>query len=140
MIDPALPEESARVDAKLLRQFAGLWMVFWSALASWQVYQGRPTRAAVLAGVGAVLGVSGLVKPEAIRPVFSALNAIARPIGLVMTRIILSIAYYGLFTPLALVFRVIGRDPLSRKRRLDAETYWTARSKAHEPRRYFRQV
>lgn len=140
MIDPAFPEESAGVDARLLRQFAGLWMVFWSALASWQIYQGRPTRAVVLVGVGVMLGVAGLAKPEVIRPVFSALNAIARPIGLVMTRIILGIAYYLLFTPLALVFRVIGRDPLSRKRRRDAETYWTARSGFHEPRRYFRQV
>jgi hypothetical protein len=86
------------------------------------------------------LGGVGLVRPETIRPFFAALNAIARPIGAVMTRIILGVAYYGLFTPLALVFRAMGRDPLFRQRRPGATTYWTARPETQEPRRYFRQV
>ena len=140
MIDPAIPEETAGVDARLLRQFAGLWLVFWTALASWQLYQGRATRAAVLAGMALALAAPGLIRPDAIRPFFSALNAIARPIGLVMTRIILGAAYYGLFTPLALLFRAIGRDPLFRERRRDTPTYWTTRTTTQEPRRYFRQV
>ncbi|HYN06263.1 MAG TPA: hypothetical protein VES67_02635 [Vicinamibacterales bacterium] len=140
MIDPALHEETAQVDARLLRQFAGLWLVFWGGLAAWQLYQGRPTRAAVLGGLAVALGAVGLARPETIRPFFAALNAIARPIGAVMTRIVLGIAYYGLFTPLALVFRAMGRDPLFRQRRSGATTYWTARTGTQEPRRYFRQV
>ncbi len=97
-------------------------------------------RAAIFAGIGATLGLAGLVKPEAIRPFFAALNGIARPIGLVMTRVILGVAYFGLFTPVALVFRMMGRDPLERKRHADVPTYWHRRTRPNEPRRYFRQV
>jgi len=53
---------------------------------------------------------------------------------------VLGVAYYLLFTPLALVFRLIGRDALSLKRRSDARTYWAPRNGTQEPRRYLRQV
>jgi hypothetical protein len=140
MIDPALPEETPEINARMLRQFAGLWLVFWTALAVWQLGQGRPARAGVLVVIALVLGVVGLLKPEAIRVVFGAVSAITRPIGLVMSRIVLALAYYGLFTPLAMVFRLMGRDPLSRKRRAETGSYWTTRTGSQEPRRYLRQI
>ena len=140
MIDPALPEETPETNARILRQFAGLWLLFWTALAVWQLAHGRPARAGVLVGVATVLGVSGLLKPEAIRPVFAAVSAITRPIGLVMSRIVLGLAYYVLFTPLAMLFRLMRRDPLSRKRRTEVDSYWTTRTGRQEPRRYLRQI
>jgi hypothetical protein len=140
MIDPALHEETAAVDARLLRQFAGLWLLFWGGLAAWHVYRGLGPGVTVFAALAATLGVVGLARPETIRPLFAVLTAVAQPIGAVMTRIVLGVAYYGLFTPLALAFRAIGRDPLFRRRRPGATTYWTARPNTQEPRRYFRQV
>lgn len=140
MIDPALPEETAHVDARMLRQFAGLWLVVFSALAAWQYAGGHPTRALVFGGLAAALGPMGLARPETIRPVFALLTAVTRPIGMVMTRVVLGAAYYGMFTPLALFFRAKGRDPLSRARRTDVNTYWTARTGKQDPRRYLRQV
>ena len=66
--------------------------------------------------------------------------AVTRPIGMLMTRVVLGVAYYGMFTPLALFFRAKGRDPLSRTRRADARAYWTTRTGTPEPRWYLRQV
>jgi hypothetical protein len=140
MIDPELPEETASVDARMLRQFAVLWLLVWSGLAVWQWSHGHSTWAMVLGAVALAFGPIGLVKPEAIRPVFAALTALTRPIGIVMTRVVLAVAYYLLFTPLALIFRLIGRDALSRKRRTDVRTYWSPRTDTQEPRRYLRQV
>jgi hypothetical protein len=139
MIDPALPEETARVDARVLRQFAGFWLVLWSGIALWQLTAGRTIVATLIGGAAVLVGVAGLARPPLVRPIFSTLNVIARPIGIVMTRVVLAVAYYGLFTPLALVFRAIGRDPLHRARRATS-SYWTARPGNSEPRRYFRQV
>jgi saxitoxin biosynthesis operon SxtJ-like protein len=140
MIDPELPEDAPPVDARQLRQFAGLWLLVWSGMAAWQLVRGHSTRAVIFAGVAVGLGVAGLIRPEAIRPVFALLSAVTRPIGLVMTRVVLGVAYYGLVTPLALFFRVTGRDPLARTRRSGATTHWTPRSGKPEPRRYLRQV
>ena len=140
MIDPALPEEAPRIDRRVLRQFAGLWLLLWSGLAFWQWSNGHPTRAWIFGAMAALIGLLGLARPESIRPFFSALIALTRPIGLVMTRVVLGLAFYGLFTPLALVFRLLGRDPLFRKRRQGVPTYWKDRSGPPEPRRYLRQA
>ena len=140
MIDPELPEETATVDGRLLRQFAVLWLLVWSALAVWQYSAGHTTRALVFGGLAVALGPMGLFRPETIRPVFAILTAVTRPIGMVMTRVVLAAAYYGMFTPIALFFRAKGRDPLARTRRTDATTYWTTREKTQDPRRYLRQV
>jgi hypothetical protein len=47
--------------------------------------------------------------------------------------------FYGLFTPIGLLFRLIGRDPLHRTRRAELETYWSPKPSADDPRRYFKQ-
>ena len=50
----------------------------------------------------------------------------AHALGWVNTRIILTLVYYFVFTPLALIFRVVGKDPMNRKLQL-VETYWVER-------------
>ena len=47
--------------------------------------------------------------------------------------------FYGLFTPIGLVFRLIGRDPLQRARRPGSESYWTPKPAPADLRRYFKQ-
>ena len=42
---------------------------------------------------------------------------LAFPIGWTVSQVILLLMFYGLFTPIGLVFRLIGRDPLHRARR-----------------------
>ena len=39
--------------------------------------------------------------------------------------LLLGILFYGIFTPLAFIFRVAGRDKLNRKFPCDTESYWT---------------
>ncbi len=53
-------------------------------------------------------------------------------LGFINTRIILAVVYYVMFTPAAIVMRVIGRDPL-RRSKADG-TYWIARAqqRSHE--------
>ena len=65
--------------------------------------------------------------------------ALAFPIGWTVSLIMLAILYYGLFTPIGLVFRLIGRDALQRSRRPGLETYWTPKPTTTDPRRYFKQ-
>ena len=45
---------------------------------------------------------------------------LAFPIGWTVSQVILLLMFYGLFTPIGLVFRLIGRDPLQRARRAGA--------------------
>jgi hypothetical protein len=139
MIDPALPERSHVVDRRMLRQFAGLCILVFGALCWWQIQQGHTARAMAFGVVAFGLGPLGLVAPNTIRAFHSFLNAVTRPIGLVVTRLILGVMFYGLFTPVALVFRAMGRDQLGRRRNPARATYWIERPGGMDVRRYLRQ-
>jgi hypothetical protein len=138
VIDPKLVADPPVVTKRMLRQFAALWLAVFGGLSAWSAFGDHDTRAAVFFVMAVTAGPLGLVRPSAIRPLFFGLTALTMPIGLVVTRLILTIMFYGLFTPVALVFRAIHRDALSRERDVAGLTYWLRRS-APNQRRYLRQ-
>ena len=125
--------------AKTLRQFAGLCLVVFPALALWRVTRGQSDAiAAALAAAGVVVGLIGLVRPTAIRWVFTGWLILAFPIGWAVSRIALGLLFFGLITPVAFVFRLAGRDVLHRRRRPGA-SYWVTKARPADVREYFRQ-
>jgi polyferredoxin len=141
MIDPQVTDRhDLNVTPRMLRQFAGLWLLFFAALAAWEYFgRGHTTSAAVFAALALVVGPAGIVMPQLIRPLFALLMAIVTPIGWVVSTVLLSLLFYGIFTPVALLFRLIGRDALVRRSRPPGETYWLPKPAIDDPRRYFRQ-
>lgn len=124
---------------RTLRQFGGLCLVFFGGLAIWQwLVRDNLVSAGILSGLALVLGIVGLVRPTALRLLFVAWMIAAFPIGWVISHILLLIVYYGVFTPIGLAFRVIGRDPLELRRR-DVSSYWTPKPQVADLHRYFRQ-
>jgi hypothetical protein len=125
---------------RTVRQFGGLWLVFFLALATWHGwFQGRTTPGTILAAVGIVGGILGLLQPRLFRPVFVVATILTFPIGYVVSLLLLAILYYGLFTPLALGFRLVGRDQLRLRRPNDVATYWQVKPAAVGVRSYFNQ-
>ena len=110
---------------RMLRQFAALWIVFFGAIAARQEFHyHRDVVAIAVAALAVTVGPLGLLFPRAIRPVFIGWMGLAFPIGWVVSRVVLGVIFYGLFTPVALLFRLIGRDVLVLKARPEAATYW----------------
>ncbi len=125
---------------RMLRQFAGLWLLFLGLLASWQGWErDNHTTAVILAPLALAVGVPGLVRPSLVRPVFVGAMIATFPIGWLVSKVLLAVVYYGLFTPIALGFRWSGRDVLARRRNPDATTYWTPKPAPADSRSYFRQ-
>jgi hypothetical protein len=123
-----------------LRQFAGLWIAFFGGFALWQaLVRGNPTPAAVFAVLALTVGPIGLARPEWLRPIYVSWMVLAFPIGWAVSQAVTALLFYGLFTPIGLVFRLIGRDPLHRSRRPGVETYWSPKPTPSDPRRYFQQ-
>jgi hypothetical protein len=125
---------------RMLRQFSGLWIAFFGAGAVLQrfVYD-RPTAAAILAVLAVTVGPLGLAWPRAIKPVFIGWMALVFPVGWVVSRVILGVLFLGLFTPVAWIFRIAGRDALGLKRQLRAQTYWQPKPAASDKSTYLRQ-
>ena len=87
----------------------------------------------------ALCGLLALAAPALLRPVYVALTAISLPIGFVLSHVIMAVFFYLIFTPLGLLFRAMGRDPLCRTIERDAKSYWVRREPVTDARRYFRQ-
>ena len=84
-------------------------------------------------------GPLGLLWPRLIQPVYVGWMVLAFPIGWTVSQAMLVVMFYGLFTPIALLFRLIGRDPLHRVRRPGLETYWSPKPSSTDLRSYFKQ-
>jgi len=95
--------------------------------------------ALVFALVAVTVGPLGLIWPRAVKPIFVGWMALAYPIGWLVSRIVLGIIYYGLFTPVAVFFRMSGRDALRLKRAPQAASYWQPKPRALDKAHYFRQ-
>ena len=126
--------------SRVLRQFALLVLVVFGSLAAWYgIVRDEPGLATGFGVAAAVIGPLGLIAPSAIRPIFVAWMIIAFPIGWTVSRVLLALIYYGLFTPLALAFRLVGRDRLGRRHRPRLDTYWSSKSQPTGMHSYFRQ-
>jgi hypothetical protein len=80
-----------------------------------------------------ILIFTGLIVPAVLKPFQRAWMTIAVVIGWFMTRLILSILFFAVITPLGLIFRLIGKDFLDKKFRQktdrDLNSYWVTKEK-----------
>lgn len=129
-----------------LRQFAVVWLAgftVFGAIAAWKVGavsgSGNWTLPIVLWSLAAAVGVVGLALPGLVRPVYLAWMGLAFPIGWLLSHFFLGVLFYGIFTPVGILFRAIRRDPLNLRTDPARETYWIDRGASPSARRYFKQ-
>jgi len=104
-------------SARDLRQFSGVWLPLFAALAGGVSYwHGGTIQALVIWAVGSALAVVGLASPACARLVFVGLSYLTFPIGFVVSYVVLSAVFLLVVTPIALIQRVKGRDELRLKR------------------------
>jgi hypothetical protein len=107
-------------------------------VAAFLLWRGRTTAAAVTGGIGAILLLFGLTAPTWLKWPSAAWWAFAMVLGYVNARVILTIAFLILLTPMGLLWRVIGRDPL-RRRRQNFEG-WSAYPARYRDRNHFTRM
>ena len=127
-------------SAKILRQFAAAWLGFFLAIGVYQAFvKDRQQLGALIAAAAVVIGVLGLLRPATVKWIFVGWMVLAFPIGWLVSQVVLLLLFYGMLTPVALFFRLTGRDLLCRKLDPGATTYWTAKEQPQDMRRYLRQ-
>ncbi|HUU10577.1 MAG TPA: SxtJ family membrane protein [Phycisphaerae bacterium] len=146
----ALIEINWRPDRRRLRGFGLAAIVAFGALGAWIFFRhtvfGCPMDAATAQAVAGVLwavaGISGvlaLVAPRALRPLYLGLSLVSAPVGFLVSHLALAGVYYLVVTPIGLVMRLLGHDPLHRRFDPDARTYWVRRGPSPDAKRSFRQ-
>ena len=71
----------------------------------------------------------GLVLPAFLKPIHKIWMGLALVLGSIMTRVILSVLFYLVITPLGLISRLSGKDFLDLKFNKSASSYWIQRKK-----------
>lgn len=124
----------------VLRQFAAAWLVF---LLAWAAYQwlarGHHTAAWVLGALAVTVGGLGLAVPITVRWLYIGCMIVAFPVGWVVSQVVVGLMFYAVLTPVALFFRLRGRDLLNRGRLPERTSFWTPKLQPRDVRRYFRQ-
>lgn len=87
------------------------------AVAAYLVWRERIDTAAVVGGIGALLVVLGLLAPTLLKWPAALWWKLAMVLGYVNARVILTLAFVIVLTPIGLLWRLIGNDPLARRRK-----------------------
>jgi ABC-type uncharacterized transport system permease subunit len=88
---------------------------------------------------GAVLALVYYAVPGLRQPMFVGWMYAAYPIGFVVSHVLLGLVYFGVVTPIGLLMRAMGHDPMTRHLDRSAKTYWVERQQVSDVKRYFRQ-
>ena len=85
----------------------------------------------VIAYIGGGFIGLGIIIPALLKPIYILWMTFAVILGWVMTRVILSLVFYFIITPISFVTRLFGEDFLALKR-VESDSYWNYRDSAEE--------
>jgi hypothetical protein len=106
-------------------------------LSSWWIYRGKfHSVSQVTLPIAALLLILGIIFPRALVYPNRAWMALAEVLSFISTRIILAFVYFAVITPIGVVKRLFGWDPLHR-RAAASESYWRPYSeRQRDPKHY----
>jgi hypothetical protein len=105
------------------------------ALLHWKF--GAPGAAKVVWAIGAAIAIVYYAAPPLRRAMYVGWMYAFWPLGWVLSHLILGVTYYLVITPIGLVLRAMGNDPMRRRFQREAPTYWTPHEET--PGGWFRQ-
>ncbi len=77
--------------------------------------------------------------PSVRRPMYMVCLTVTYPIAWTITHLLLVLVYYGWITPVGLLMRLFGYDPMRRRLNRQAKSHWIRRKPIKNVNRYFRQ-
>ena len=95
--------------------------LFWKEKESFQI----------LLTFGVTLCILGIVIPFILKPIYWVWMIFATILGWIMTRVILSLLFYIIFTPIGLIPRFFGKQFLELRWDKSKESYWNFRTNEH---------
>ena len=95
--------------------------LFWKEKESFQI----------LLTFGVTLCILGIAIPFILKPIYWVWMIFATILGWIMTRLILSLLFYTIVTPIGLILRVFGKQFLELRWDKSKESYWNFRTNDH---------
>lgn len=89
--------------------------------------------------IGLTLAIAGWLRPALLRPLYVVTTLLTFPLGLIVSELVMILIFFGMLTPLGLLFRLMGRDVMDRRPDRTASSYWRVRRVAGSADSYYRQ-
>lgn len=115
--------------AKDLRTFGltlGVACLVWAGILYWR---GKPGASLWLLVIGPILALLALTVPIALRPLHRVWMPAARAVANALTWVFLSLAFFLVITPYAILLKLTGKDPLERRIDPQRASYWIPRNR-----------
>ncbi|HYC59063.1 MAG TPA: SxtJ family membrane protein [Thermoanaerobaculia bacterium] len=94
------------------------------AIAAYQRWRGAESWVVMtLVSIAAVLSLLSAIAPSLLHPVYRGWMRFGEALGWINTRVILTLVFFLVVTPIGLLMRLFGRSPMEPARRGDS--YWT---------------
>ena len=124
MIDKII--KSGRSERTQIRNFSIVMAVAFLVMGFILFFRQKP-EFLLLWLTGVAFLATGMIRPVWLRFLYVPWMKLGMIMSWVNTRLILGIIYYGLVTPIGLVMRLCGADPLHRAGSKHAASYWIPR-------------
>lgn len=85
-------------------------------------------------GIGFILFALGLTFPAVLKPLQKAWMGLGIVLGFFVSRIVLSVLFFGVITPIGLLMKVFGKDILDERIDRGRSSYWHVRPAAAKPK------
>ena len=115
-----------KVEGSSNRSFGVVFAVVFALIAFLPLFHGGAVRLWSL-GVAAVFAVLAFAAPNILAPLNRLWTRLGLLLHTVVNPIVLGIMFYLVITPMGLVMRFLGKDPLRLKRDPEASSYWIER-------------
>ena len=118
----------AQIELPSNRRFGLFMAAAFAVVAAYLWAAHHPLQTAIAAVLAALFAGLALLRPALLLPVNRAWMTLGALLGLVVSPIVLGILFFGLFTPIALLMRLFGRDELRLRRSPAGVSYWRLRT------------
>ena len=114
-----------------LKLFALIWAGIFLLASVLPLIKGNPMRYWALI-VALIFAVIAFVKPEILSRFYQVWMKVGTFIGGIVSKVMMSVLYFLVFTPIAFILRAMGKDMLNKKIDRSAKSYWVEREKQPE--------
>ena len=122
-------ERNAAAAPPSERSFAWVFTAFFAALALWPAWRGRPLRWWAL-GIAVLVFLAGVLRPSVLRVPNLIWFRFGSLLNRIVSPVVTSLLFFLVFTPMALILRMGGKDLLRLRRDPGAASYWIERNPA----------
>ena len=124
------------IERKEIRRFGLIAFLFFGCLCAVGFWREKVI-ITYLFGALSCLGIGFFLFPRPLMPIYKGWIKVANFIGKMVTIIILTLAYYLVITPSALVKRIFGGRPLPLRPDENMDSYWVPRDEPAQPKERF---